>query len=240
MYILFYSLVFSEMPVLIFTILDICKFPSLQIYRITYDSHPIRPYPSNSQLYKAATDYLSITLCVLFPLSYLGETILVYTQCNIFNTTRETLIIYDAVGELFAMFIWSDVLFYGMHRMLHIPKYYHLHKKHHSYVYDSFSLVNHCLDPLEMVLFMMPPLFSAILLHPHIYVMCAYIFIANTMGTYIHSGYCFPMVNRILLVDPRDHDRHHVKKVTNYGLGTFFSLTDRLFGSLGRTYLVAV
>jgi sterol desaturase/sphingolipid hydroxylase (fatty acid hydroxylase superfamily) len=50
------------------------------------------------------------------------------------------------------------------------------------------------------------------------------------MGTYIHSGYCFPIVNRILLVGPRDHDRHHVKKVTNYGLGTFFSLTDRLFG----------
>ena len=130
MYILFYSLVLSEMSVLIFTILDICKFPSLQIYRITYDSLPVRPYPSNSQIYKAAADYLFITLGVLFPLSYLGETILVYTQCNIFNTTRETLIIYDAVGELFAMFIWSDVLFYGMHRMLHIPKYYHLHKKH--------------------------------------------------------------------------------------------------------------
>lgn len=231
MYILFYSLVFSESSVIIFTILDICKFPALQIYRITYDSLPDRPYPSLSQLYQAGGDYLFITICILFPISYLGVTLLELTQWQIFNSTTDSLIIYDAVGELFAMFIWSDVLFYGMHRVLHRPKYYHWHKKHHLYVYNSFSLTNHCLDPVEMVLFMMPPFFSAVLLHPHLYVMCAYIIIANTIGTYIHSGYSFPILNRILLVNPRDHDMHHVKKVTNYGLGTFFSLTDRLFGS---------
>ena len=164
MYILFYSLVISEIPVLIFTFFDICKFPSLQIYRITFTTLPVRPYPSITQLYKSAGNYLSITIGVLFPISYLGITILEFTQWKIFNTNMDSLIIYDAVGELVAMFLWSDILFYGIHRILHMPKYYHLHKKHHSYIYNSCSLVNHCLDPVEMVLFMFPPFFSAVLL----------------------------------------------------------------------------
>ena len=229
--ILFYSLVISEIPVLIFTILDICKFPSLQIYRITYTNHSTRPYPSISELYNGACDYLFNTTIILFPISYLGIEILEYMQWNLFNTDGQSLMIYDAICKLICLFIWSDILFYGLHRMAHLPKYYHLHKKHHAYVYNSFSLVNHCLDPKEMVLFMMPPFCAAIILRPHIYVMCAYVILANTIGTYIHSGYSFPILNRILLVNPRDHDMHHVKKVKNYGLGTFYSLSDRLFGS---------
>ena len=230
-HILFYSLVISELSVLIFTLLDICKFPSLQIYRITYANHPVRPYPSISQLYKGTRDYLFITTAILFPISYLGIEVLEYMQWELFDTDWQSLIIYDAMGELFAMFIWSDVLFYGLHRMAHIPKFYHLHKKHHAYVYNSFSLVNHCLDPIEMVLFMIPPYCAAIILRPHLYVMCVYVILANTIGTYIHSGYSFPILNKILMIDPRDHDTHHVKKVKNYGLGTFYSLSDRLFGS---------
>ena len=64
-HILFYSLVISEIPVLIFTILDICKLPSLQIYRITYKNNPYRPYPSVAALYKGASDYLFNTTIIL-------------------------------------------------------------------------------------------------------------------------------------------------------------------------------
>ncbi|MDA9673953.1 sterol desaturase family protein [bacterium] len=231
---LFYSLLISEIPVLFFTILDLCKFESIKKYRISYNNSNNkiiqRPYPTDQELYIGFIEYLKITFGILIPISLCGVTFIKYINFDFLDRSLNLSYIIGFL-QLIELFIYSDILFYGIHRIFHTPLLYHIHKKHHIYQTNSFSLINHCLEPLELIIFMIPPILPAIILNLHISIMCMYILLANFIGTYIHSGYSFSYINCALLIDSKHHDIHHVKKIKNYGFGFLYSFSDKLFGT---------
>ena len=213
---LFYSLLISEIPVLFFTILDICKFDCFKKNRISYNnSNNIliqRQYPTNKELDIGFIEYIKITLLVLIPISICGIIFIKYIKFDFLDRSN----IIPSIGclQLIGLLLLGDILFYGLHIVFHHPLLYHIHKKHHMYQTNSFSLINHCLEPIELITFMIPPILSAFLIRPHIYIMCIYIIIANFMGIY-----------------SKHHDIHHVKKVKNYGFGCLYSFSDKVFGT---------
>ena len=88
--------------------------------------------------------------------------------------------------------------------------------------------------PLEILIFVVPPSLPAVLYHSHIMNAWIYNIMANWIGFYIHSGYEFPIINKIFFLESRDHDIHHVVRKYNYSTGMFYSFMDRIFGTYLR------
>ena len=61
--------------------------------------------------------------------------------------------------------------------------------------------------------------------------MWIYAIITNWSGAYIHSGYEFPIISKLLLLNSRDHDIHHIRPNKNYSTGLMYSIIDRIFGT---------
>ena len=68
--VLVYALLVGELPVVLFTVLDLLRLDSLRAYRISYDAP--RPYPTLRALSRAAWHYVRITFGVLTPLTVVG------------------------------------------------------------------------------------------------------------------------------------------------------------------------
>lgn len=218
-------LLISEIPCLLFTILDIIKFDCLVKYRIDN-----RKYPSNKEIYKAFKQSIKIFLIIFFLtcISFITMDYIKWSPYNIdqFNYSYSRIIL-----EYFFICIINDFFFYIFHRIVHLPKFYWIHKDHHLYRRNSFSLVNHYLQEIEICIFIIPPIIAPILFNSHIYIVWIYMLLTNFNGIYGHSGYNFKILNFFLLVDPIDHDNHHKHPKTNFSTGFLFSIIDRLFNT---------
>ena len=60
------------------------------------------------------------------------------------------------LGEAFCISVLADVMFYGLHRLVHQPGYYKtFHKKHHEFKY-SIAFAHHWMNFKEALVFALP------------------------------------------------------------------------------------
>ena len=134
--------------------------------------------------------------------------------------------------QFLSLTIFSDFLFYGLHRLFHIPYLYkNIHKFHHSYNY-TFAAVHHYIHDIETLVFILPALIPPILLNSHIVITWLYILFIQFVGIYGHSGYVFfDCITKYLPFMRSDyHDAHHYLFNKNFGLT--WTTVDKIFGTL--------
>jgi len=126
----------------------------------------------------------------------------------------------------------SDVLFYWLHRVMHMkPFYKKMHKVHHEWIY-SISLAHHYMTWDEALIFMLPPVVPPLLLGSHIMVMWVFMFWVQLNAILGHSAFCVPWLNKfkwLPFLQPSYHDLHHLRFNVNYG--AMYPLTDKIFGT---------
>ena len=233
LYFTIFILLISEIPTVLFTLFDLVKFNFLTSYRITFPNRLERRFPNISEIINALSLSFFIVFIFLIPISYIGISILKYIKWNPYNMSIKLPTYINGFYHYFMISILSEILFYWLHRLVHTKQLYWIHKHHHSYKFNSFSIVNHCLHPIEILLFIIPPIIPPIILGSHLIIVWLYMIITNSLGSYIHSGYQFPFLEKIIMVKSKDHDIHHIKPKYNFGTGLFNSFVDRIF----NTYL---
>jgi len=224
-------LLISEFPIILFTMLDLLQLDCLKKYRIVYSNKPSRIYPTTKEIYHALGVFIPIVFLGLIPISYFGISLLKYLHWNPYNMSSILPSFFDGFCHYFLISILSELFFYGLHRLVHTKRLYWIHKHHHNYKYNSFSIVNHYLHPIEIVLFIIPPALPPILLGSHLMIVWIYAIITNWLGAYIHSGYQFTILDKLLMIRSTDHDIHHIRPKHNFGTGLFHSFIDKLFGT---------
>lgn len=144
------------------------------------------------------------------------------------------------IKETLMISVVADVLFYGLHRMMHTPRFYQaFHKKHHEFKY-SIALAHHFMEFKEALVFALPQALPPLLLwgltgqKMHITSMWVGVFFTQTAAILGHAGWQVPFLPSWLpFFQPSYHDFHHVDYSVNFG--AIYPLTDVLFG----TYLNA-
>ncbi len=222
----------SEIPVFVFTLLDLLQLKCLEKYRISYAPMSTRKYPNKD------------TICRVLKYSY-GSFFKIYTPifvggtyiCYLFDIRpyvierRLPSIIYSIV-HVFLLTIISDILFYLLHRLFHTRFLYkRFHKFHHSYNY-VFAGVHHYIHEVETVVFILPALIPPIVMRSHIILAWIYILFIQFIGIYGHSGYMFfiPISRHLPFMRSDYHDAHHYLFNKNFGLTWTF--VDKFFGTL--------
>jgi sterol desaturase/sphingolipid hydroxylase (fatty acid hydroxylase superfamily) len=122
------------------------------------------------------------------------------------------------IGVLY-MFIWLDIWFYWVHRLLHI-RYYHLHKKHHLFV-DSNAFAAIFCSPQEHIFSNLGTLYVtgyAGGLDEYEFAVWATISVVNAVWS--HSTTHFSNSRHLV---------HHSKSTGNYGAGF---IMDWLMGTI--------
>lgn len=216
-------LLISEIPCILFTILDLLQLQNLIKYRIDY-----RPYPTKKEIYFAFKQYIKIFF-IIFNITTISFYIMDYIQFSPYKINKFNYSYIRLFTEFFIVCFINDIFYYIFHRIVHFPQFYWIHKDHHSYRKNSFALVNHYLLSSEICIFIIPATIGPILLQSHIYIVWMYMIWTNFTGTYGHSGYNFKLLN--IFINPTDHDNHHKYPKTNFSTGFFYSIVDRLFNT---------
>jgi len=225
---LLYTIVFlllSEIPCIIFTMLDLLKLDCLVKYRIDQ-----RPYPSNKEIYKASKQYIKI-FSIILSLTIISFSIMDYIQISPYKIGQFNYSYIRIIIEYLLIGLINDTIYFIYHKIVHLPKFYWIHKDHHSYRRNSFALVSHYLLELEICIFIIPAIIGPILLNSHIYMVWLYMLLTNFNGIYGHSGYNFKLLNILFLINPIDHDNHHKYPKENFSTGFLFSIVDRIFNT---------
>ena len=235
MYITIPILFISNLSILFFTFLDIYKFKYFEKYRINYNNK--RKYPSTIEIKDGIQESFKAFFGIIIPVAFFGIYLMNIFNINLYNLDRNLPNIFVFMLEIFYIVFMTDVLFYFLHRLMHTKYFYkNLHKFHHTYK-EPFALTNHYVHPLELLLFMIPPMIPPILLGSHITVMWCSIIILNWNGLLIHSGYNFNFLSikfkyknyNFEFPCIKEHDYHH--KYFNYNFASTFPFMDQIMGT---------
>lgn len=235
------TIMFMTIPVLVlstillnfFTILDICEFNYFYIYRIKYDN--IRKYPTKKEISISIIQFYKNFFGLIIPVATLG--IYITNKLDIYlYDLKPNIDIFYCFTNLCAVLFLSDMLFYILHRIMHIQYFYKKYHKFHHRFKQPHALTNYYVDYTEILLFFLPAIIPTILLHSHITVVWLNIIILNTNGILIHCGYNFNIFsisynNNNIISFPciKEHDYHH--KYFNYNYAALFPFIDKLFGT---------
>eukprot|EP01084_Bolivina_argentea_P028520 53008_1 len=127
---------------------------------------------------------------------------------------------------VFSVVLFSQLcmewLFYFVHRLLHHPKLYFIHKQHHEYG-TSISFAAEYVHPIEGIfLNIIPTIFGVLICGAHPLIFYVYLFWRLYDGYETHSGYSFVDTHlyNIFGLTCSDqtlyHDFHHTKNIGNY------------------------
>jgi sterol desaturase/sphingolipid hydroxylase (fatty acid hydroxylase superfamily) len=234
MYFTLFILLIADLPIIFFTFLDIFKLKFLNKYRINYYSY--RKYPNKNEIIDGTKHSFINFFGIILPISTFGIFISNYISYFPYNMNRELPNNIIILSHIMFIFILSDILFYGLHNLIHTPNLYKMfHKIHHKYN-EPFSLTNHYIHPLELILFFIPPVLPGIILNTHITIMWFTTIILNWNGIFIHSGYDFSKNKYLDYIMPsaKEHDLHH--RLYNCNFGSTFTFMDKLFGTYKKFY----
>jgi sterol desaturase/sphingolipid hydroxylase (fatty acid hydroxylase superfamily) len=130
----------------------------------------------------------------------------------------------DVVAHLLLAFLWVEVTFYAVHRVLHRRWWYRrVHRVHHEYRRPT-GIATHHVHFVEHVAGNLVPVVGGVVVagvHPVPLFLFITLAVKNAIVT--HSDFAFP-----LLGDVVHHDRHHHTLAGNFGA---LGLLDRLFGT---------
>ena len=216
-------LVLGELPTLLFTLVDICRPSWGREFRS-------RDYPTASELVGACRIYVRDTILVLLVTSLSMEALI---AADFIPYSLHEISLTEFVLQYLVCSMSTEALFYWSHYIVHKNRslYRALHANHHSYVGNSFALVNHVLDVPEILIFGLCPAIPCIIFGVNIRVMWFVSVYTNWQGTYGHSGYSSRFLDWLFLTRSIDHDNHHKYPHKNFSGGGYFSLMDRLFGT---------
>lgn len=229
MYFTLIILLIADLPLILFTILDIYKFKIFDKYRINYNS--VRKYPNKSEILDGIKHSLFSMFCIILPVSTTGIFIGNHIDYLPFNMNRDIPNFFIFSSHIIFILLLSDILFYFLHRIMHTPYLYkNIHKLHH-YYNEPFALTNHYIHPIELIIFFLPPIIPGIILNTHISIMWVSAILMNWSGIIIHSGYDLKKIPYIKYITPciLEHDCHH--KYFNYNFGATFNFVDKLLGT---------
>jgi len=143
-------LLISEIPLVLFTVLDYLKLKYFDQWRIHYskiDRKRPRTYPTNPELWKAFKVHCVNFFGIYCSVFIVGVGFACKTNIIPYSFAK-TLPKYWVLEFLFCSF-FADVLFYVLHRAVHSKGLYQrLHKMHHEWIY-TMALAHHYMDPLE-------------------------------------------------------------------------------------------
>eukprot|EP00510_Aplanochytrium_minuta_P000195 CAMPEP_0184019188 /NCGR_PEP_ID=MMETSP0954-20121128/8603_1 /TAXON_ID=627963 /ORGANISM="Aplanochytrium sp, Strain PBS07" /LENGTH=268 /DNA_ID=CAMNT_0026300807 /DNA_START=242 /DNA_END=1048 /DNA_ORIENTATION=+ len=236
-------LLLSEAPIYFFTLLDILKLKSLYKYRLHYardltEHLGSRKYPPLSLILSTLKNAeYNFFLAYVIPgalLIKLGSKLGIYAYDT--DEGEEKVTWKRLFKESFMISIVADLLFYGLHRLMHTPRFYlTFHKKHHEFKY-SMALAHHYMEFHEACVFALPQALPPIILwmltgkKMHITSMWAGVFFTQVNAILGHAGWRIPILPRwVPTFQPDYHDFHHVDYSVNFG--AIYPLTDMLFGT---------
>lgn len=128
--------------------------------------------------------------------------------------------ILGCILDICVSIILTDIFFYGIHRVLHMPYFY---KKYHKQHHEIITPIGLCAVYMTMVDFyvgnILPVLLPMLIIGAHITTIRIWltIIIVNTI-VFAHSGFMIA----------EHHDKHHTLFIKNYGIGIFM---DKIFGT---------
>lgn len=121
------------------------------------------------------------------------------------------------VYQWILMFCWEEMLFYHFHKLLHTPRLYHFHKKHHEWI-SPIPWVALYASPVENVLVNFLPVLSApLIVGLNVYHLYIWIAVATLSSVMSHT---------VWFRTP--HNLHHKYFYGNYGA---LYLLDRIRGT---------
>jgi sterol desaturase/sphingolipid hydroxylase (fatty acid hydroxylase superfamily) len=128
--------------------------------------------------------------------------------------------------------IMYDLMFFVIHRTLHMRQFYWIHKMHHEYNNTVIWADAHT-SLLEVVFVaVIPNIIIGMLINMHLYTQYMLIIVSIALGISQHSSYDLPYspFDLIPFCDTyRGHTLHH--KLTNVNYAPYWTLWDRIFGS---------
>ncbi|MEQ8240322.1 MAG: sterol desaturase family protein [Cyclobacteriaceae bacterium] len=144
------------------------------------------------------------------------------------------------LASLVLMFFLHDLYFYGIHRFMHIPKFYKkFHRVHHQSTNPS-PWTAYAFHPLEAILEGLILTLIAFTIPAHKVVIIIFFVFQIAYNVYGHLGFeLYPkgfhktMIGKWVNTSVA-HNLHHHKFNGNYGLYTL--IWDRLFGTLREEY----
>ncbi len=169
-------------------------------------------------------DFVIFPICLCFVLTVFQVN---YAVDEIPSFTKWWLMIWGS-------FLVEDFYHYWTHRIIHIPKLYWIHKKHHSQ-YNTIHISCVHSHWMEMVFGVAFSLLAGTM------ILQEYIHITNVSGIMLlrliqthenHSGYELSFsVFQIMpfMVDSNYHNHHHLKNIGNFS--NYFIFWDYLFGT---------
>jgi sterol desaturase/sphingolipid hydroxylase (fatty acid hydroxylase superfamily) len=116
------------------------------------------------------------------------------------------------------LILFTDAAFYAVHRLLHHPRLFRFHRRHH----DAPALGCAAFDAhLGEHVFanLLPPVLAGLLCRAHPVLMAGWFAVASSNTVRVHAL-------------PGQHGVHHARRTKNFGLGLY--LPDRYFGTYAQ------
>mgnify|MGYP006076505665 CR=1 FL=1 len=118
-------------------------------------------------------------------------------------------------GELYQwmfMLLWEEIIFYHVHRILHHPKLYHIHKLHHTWTRPVPWEALYSSIPENIIINFFPVLSAPYIVSLNIYYLYIWVALATITSVISHSNFNM------------SHTAHHKYFNVNFGTTRFFDI----------------